>query len=408
MKARLLKVLILVSTLAQVVVFAVFLIEHLGDWHRAGWAGIAILPEIETPELAFESELLQVLTESPGMVVAVAPGSPAARAGLMVGDVVVSIDGVPVDDREALEVLDRQRHRGDRLVYERWGVAATEKLGLTLVSPFDRLETRLELAATLFAGLLFLAIGVWVVWARPANAGGWVFYGLASAGAGLFVLWAPIVLELPNLRGFFVFRPDSGLSRLSLFLSVLTLLVTNLLLHFSLIFPRRRPFVERKPSALVWLHALPILPFAIPNAVGFAAIWSGALVVLVYPVLTGAAFYRSYRESEVRDQRRLRWLAWGLWVVLGGGIFAAVLTIALGFMGAADTLFSVGIGSAVKLLLAAIPLSFAFGLLEYRLQAVDVLLRRTLAAARICAIVLIGTLCLAILLGIAMRLRGLF
>jgi C-terminal processing protease CtpA/Prc len=46
----------------------------------------------------------------------VAPGSPAAEAGLMHGDVVVSVDGAPASHRLLAALRDRFRRPGERVV----------------------------------------------------------------------------------------------------------------------------------------------------------------------------------------------------------------------------------------------------------------------------------------------------
>ncbi len=65
-----------------------------------GWLGAEVAPN--------ESDSLEELEIRPGVrVVSVSPGSPAQRAGLRTGDVLLAFDGTPVDDPGRLESLLR-------------------------------------------------------------------------------------------------------------------------------------------------------------------------------------------------------------------------------------------------------------------------------------------------------------
>ena len=70
--------------------------------------------------------------EGGGRVSAVAAKSPAARAGLRVGDVITSINNEPVDSAEVLIVAIRTHQPGEavQLAYERGGRSRTVTLTL--------------------------------------------------------------------------------------------------------------------------------------------------------------------------------------------------------------------------------------------------------------------------------------
>jgi putative serine protease PepD len=67
------------------------------------------------------------------LVIAVAPGGPAATAGLTAGDIITRIDGRPAVNNDQLMALTLSRRAGDRveLGYKRNGTAATATLTLT-------------------------------------------------------------------------------------------------------------------------------------------------------------------------------------------------------------------------------------------------------------------------------------
>jgi S1-C subfamily serine protease len=51
-------------------------------------------------------------------VIMVAEGSPAGTAGIQAGDELVSVDGVPIDDREVSNRLVAEKRWGDSTVYK--------------------------------------------------------------------------------------------------------------------------------------------------------------------------------------------------------------------------------------------------------------------------------------------------
>jgi putative serine protease PepD len=68
-------------------------------------------------------------------VFAVAPGGPAAMAGLQAGDVITALDGQPAGDAEQLDVLSVTRNPGDqvRVTYQRNGASAEATITLGAV-----------------------------------------------------------------------------------------------------------------------------------------------------------------------------------------------------------------------------------------------------------------------------------
>lgn len=106
------------------------------------------------------------------------------------------------------------------------------------------------------------------------------------------------------------------------------------------------------------------------------------MMALVYPVLTCIALYRGYRRSSVEEKHQVRWPLWGTLVSL---LLATVLSMTLmlamqraDWMREGIPLWVLLANEVVKLCYLIIPVSFAFGILKYRLLDIDVLIRRTL------------------------------
>lgn len=75
--------------------------ELLAKGHiRRGYAGIAVQP-VEMPERLVREHALP--SDSALLVVAVEPGGPADRAGILIGDVLIALDGAPL--REPTDLL---------------------------------------------------------------------------------------------------------------------------------------------------------------------------------------------------------------------------------------------------------------------------------------------------------------
>jgi S1-C subfamily serine protease len=75
--------------------------ELLAKGHvRRGYAGVAVQP-VEIPERLVREQALPA--DSALLVVAVEPGGPADRAGILIGDVLIALDGAPL--REPTDLL---------------------------------------------------------------------------------------------------------------------------------------------------------------------------------------------------------------------------------------------------------------------------------------------------------------
>jgi serine protease Do len=111
------------STLARSVVDQ--LMAH-GSIAR-GWLGVQI--QAVTPEVA---ESLGVAEEKGALVAAVTPESPAAKAGLRPGDLILSMDGKPLDDFKALPRLVAGAEPGQGASLEVLREGKTRDLSVTL------------------------------------------------------------------------------------------------------------------------------------------------------------------------------------------------------------------------------------------------------------------------------------
>jgi phosphoserine phosphatase RsbU/P len=252
------------GALALLVAYAAAFAWWSGLRRAEGWAGLIYHgPQVAEPEVA-EVPFAGAFLGPVGAVAMVQPGSPADRAGITARDTVAAVAGVPIGDTEAIAALSRRLRRGDAVTYRLTGEDGGERqVQLTLGSPLANPRVLATVTVNGVVGLGFLAISLLVVRARPRSSPALVFYLLCTVGATFFFVLSVAELELSGSRGILSAEAQQG--RALPFVVVYPLLamgLANLLLHLILIFPRRRPLVERRPEVLTWLHTLPFLPVA--------------------------------------------------------------------------------------------------------------------------------------------------
>jgi hypothetical protein len=311
-----------------------------------------------------------------GLIVGeVAPGSPADRAGLSTGDVVLAVDGVPAND-EALHDLYHRQRAGDAttLVVRRAAAPAggpPETLSLTLVSRLAIRSVLFDLVATSAAGLLIMAMAVGVALARPSE-----------PATRLLLVFGTAVAAMPVAGVVHWALPTAWLADT---LDSLTLLLLGVgaaaLLHLFLVFPAPHPLWVRLRRA-GW--GLPLL-YGPPVALGVASIALGAWglpmpVVMVTLVATLGALARSYRRAATPLARaQLKWVLWALAVGVAAAVLAPFFPAATG--GRAQWVVPM-VGIAAW---ALFPTSIGVAILRYRLFDVDLVIGRTLVYAALTA-----------------------
>src|SRR5688572_17499634 len=130
-----------------VAVFAVY------SSHRVGDAGISIQASSFAPRPVGPPD-------APVPIVGVAPGSPAARAGITPGTLLYSVDGAPVGDTAALRHIVYSRRAGDTTVLRVAppGSATPRDVTVPLVSRLSRPGSASFVFTYLISGLLALAV----------------------------------------------------------------------------------------------------------------------------------------------------------------------------------------------------------------------------------------------------------
>jgi len=300
----------------------------------------------------------------------VAHNSPAQRAGIKSGDVLVSIDGQPLS--RAIDVTKRL-----------WGLGMWSQARYEIRRQNRTFDTRVVTAPApkpisienylRVVGLLYLLIGLYV-FARRWNASRAAhFYTFCLAS---FVLFSFHYTGKLNSFDWEVYWAKL----------VALLIAPAILVHFSLLFPERSAVRSTTNRILLWACYLPAFAlltlqiYVALGAAGFVASFPARVALdqleLVYLgayfLLAAAIFLRSYwRTPNGMLRQQLKWVT--------GGILAGILPFALLYI----LPFSLGAVprqwmNLSALSLALIPLCFAYAIGRYRLMDVDIIFKRGL------------------------------
>jgi PAS domain S-box-containing protein len=306
----------------------------------------------------------------------VARASAGDAAGIQRGDVLLAVNGSPVQTPADVVEYQHRGHEGTRLAYTLLRLGTQQALEVSL-APASRASSMYFVLAAV--GLFTLVVGASVRLRRPRDQATLHFFWLCVAffGAFTFSFNGP----LDRLDWIFYWGDVVAMA-----------LLPPLLLHFTIVFPERpglrltnaRPRTE-------WLVPLIYVPalvlgaarvFAIARGSSHGQLLSSAINVLdraeqlylfACAVAALGVIVRAFRDiTAVTARRQLRWLAWG--TALGAGPFAFFYALP----------WALGVDPPLALQLTAIPLgvvplTFASAIVRYRLRDVEVIVKRGLA-----------------------------
>lgn len=232
-----------------------FCLLRLNFWHQRGWTGFNYMaPYLDAKETARTKARPAVF--EPGRVLVTLPGEPAAKAGIRMGDRIVSINGIPIEDQNRLRAIDAHTNTGDVLHYVVRHDKEQRAVNVQLRSPLENQRKVASGVATIIVVLAFLGIGVFVFMRRPDDRRVVVFFAMCSVGAFSMLTSGVASMEASNLRGI-VSDPPGGLLAIAI-LSIVGIAFLPLIVHLSLVFPKDRPVVVKHPYVIRWVYALPI------------------------------------------------------------------------------------------------------------------------------------------------------
>jgi PAS domain S-box-containing protein len=309
----------------------------------------------------------------------VAAGTAAAAAGIQRGDLLLAVNGSPVQTpSDVLEYLHRG-HEGTRLVYTLLRAGVQQPLEFAL-APAPRGTSMYYVLAAV--GLFTLLVGASVRLRRPGDQATLHFFWLCVAFFGVFTF----SFNGPFDRLDWAFYWGDAIA---------FALLPPLLLHFTMVFPERPhagPGADAaEPAWLVPVMYLPALVLGAARVVAVSRasqgtlsgpVFSRVLEALdrsepIYLFLYGAAalavLVRAFREiTSVTGRRQLRWIAWGIALGVGPFGFGYALPWVLGVNPPIEL-------QLTAVLLGVVPLTFACAIVRYRLRDVEVIVKRGFA-----------------------------
>ena len=363
--------------------------DYWGDWGRAlvAVAVVAVLlclsianAVVRSTWSGVEDGILWEERPEGLAVAAVDPASPARAAGIAPHDLLLAVDGVPIEQHRDLLLRIHAAGAGSGLEYTLLRGDRPRLLTVAVV-PISNGSFPIYLALA-GVGLVGLLVGAAVRVRRPGHQATLHFFWLTVAFFGVFAF---SYVGRFDLLDWFFFWADE----------VATLLVAPLFMHFALVFPERAPgwlrhrlgsrvlpivYAPAVILGLMQVAAVANAPSGAPLQRAVERIWNLEHLYLALCTLGGLALMVSAlrRVRSVTSRRQLRWIVSG--AVLGGLPFTLgyALPYALGF----DPALGLEL-TAVPL--GLIPLAFASAIIRYRLRDVEVIVKRSVVYAVVVA-----------------------
>jgi len=304
----------------------------------------------------------------------VAPGGPAAQAGIHVNDIVLALDGEEVLTSQQIETHLSRRPAGAHLVYDLLRADERRPLEVT-VKPLSQGNVSLFYYLSL-VGFFSLLVGTIVMLRRPPDRAALHFYAICLL---FFLMYSTSYTGKLNLADWTLLWTDT--------LSILFLPVV--FLHFCLAFPERRSSARAWVIPAAYMPALALAGAAVASQVLFVTsppahrevlwqvtsfidnwkpIYFATLFAVSFGILLGS--YRRTRSLTARKQ--MKWLVWGT----GAGVMPFFLFYAIPFALGREPRQAMELAGYIPL--ALIPLSLAYAVVKHRLMDVELIFRRTL------------------------------
>ncbi|HEX6088100.1 MAG TPA: SpoIIE family protein phosphatase [Thermoanaerobaculia bacterium] len=241
---------ILVVTLFVLGAAIGYVVGRARHWHERGWAGVMyFVGEMASGQAKMAGlDLYQVFMTS--------SDSPA-DGRLHYGDEILTINGIKRDDVKRLAELDARTRSGSTVIYRIRRDKTIIDVPLRFESPLRSRYIIARHVVSVIVALTFVGIALLIIARAPRDSRASVFFALALLSATNFLMAAATVYEQTNSRGIVV-SPFSNLGTIYV-VAALAFLYPPLILHLCLVFPRRRPVLEKHPKVLHWVYAVAVM-----------------------------------------------------------------------------------------------------------------------------------------------------
>ncbi|HVE72620.1 MAG TPA: SpoIIE family protein phosphatase [Thermoanaerobaculia bacterium] len=266
-------------------------------WHERGWAGVMYLvgPGAEQQARMLGMREYQVLLTT--------SHSPA-DGKLRYRDEILSLNGIPRDDLKRLKVLDAATRRGDTITYKIRRGKSILDVPIRYESPLRSSFILVRHVVAIVVALTFLGIALFIVGRAPNDSRATVFFFLALLSAVALLAGAATMYEQMSARGI-IYSPATNLMPMY-FVAMASFMYPPLILHLGLIFPRRRPILEKRPVVLRWIYAVAM--------VGIAAVLLAVAVMMSI----------DWTDMDASGKRMARYFRPGFYAVVGASMLSMV------------------------------------------------------------------------------------
>lgn len=312
------------------------------------FVAVALLRAREQPWLGLQASRSGVSLFAPGrpggevIVRFVRRGGPAAAAGLLPGDRVITIEGIAANASPALTALHDRLRPGDALTYEldRAGVRLTRTV-VTGAALHDRRQWFGVAARVLMVFALFLGIPSVVYKWRPDDPRAMLFMLFSNVfGLSMLNFAVPGAGQAPET----VIPIPDAFARINLGSFAITfvcaLVVSPTLLHFLALFPRPRLAPAPLARVLRWVYLLPCMvactgaPVLLVLAARWLPLGARPIALIALGVaLAGAGAWLAWTRLRGATWRGLVLDHPATLVLSGGLLYTAVSTGAIGAIG---------------------------------------------------------------------------
>ncbi|HEY0159436.1 MAG TPA: SpoIIE family protein phosphatase [Thermoanaerobaculia bacterium] len=257
--------LILILTLGVVSAGFGYMFGRMHIWHERGWAGVFFYPEVPQSKKGPKYEYGGGFV--PGEVVMLYAGSPADRV-LRQGDRILTVNGIPLRETPRLRALDNSFPDRGTVTYRIERQGKQMNVTLRLESPLKAPYILTKSLVALLVAAAFVGVALVVFSRRPDDQRTTVLLAFALISATAMLGGAATVYETLGGRGI---APTIGFASYEpVIFGVVAAAYAPLILHLALIFPRRRPILERRPYVIRWTYAFTLLAALI--FLGFTAL----------------------------------------------------------------------------------------------------------------------------------------
>ena len=282
-----------------------YMVGRIHEWHTRGWTGAAYAPDF--PRKA--SKRASSFSGTPGDVLMVHGGS-AADGRLRAHDRVVSVNGIPIRDLKRLRALDETLARDSIVTYRVLRGGKLVDVPVPLRSPLRSPYIVAKSLVALLVAIVFIGVALIVFVRRPDDERAIVFYAFALISALAVLGGAATVYETAGGRGI---APTFGFTSIGpVFFIILAVAYAPLVLHLALIFPRRRPILERRPHLLRWIYAFTLLAVLL-----FVAVAALLMVVFADPGAS-SAYKVGYSAARITTYLAVAGLLMALHIIYAG------------------------------------------------------------------------------------------